>query len=439
MALLIVIALGLQQEETPPATPPPVAPPQEWLETLHGGIRTRFRERWTGDDSDSDWFNSLYLRVGNLEKDLFSASASGRFEADMDGDQSVEGFSSFDSLSDSYKRAVTAQLHTAYLDITHPWPGVRARAGRQVLDEMPEAIPMDGGRASVDVTGKVTLAVFGGLPVNPFESSPAGDWMYGAWVEARPWTRGRALLEYLHLEDENTFGLFRDDLIGLSLEHGEGPWLITGRTTFLESEWRDIKLRGSAGYPEAGLTADVQVYYLFEQQQALSYGLDSFVVFLLPVEPYYQLSLSVSQELSEHFGIDAAVTARELEDPDSEGAYNHEFSRWSATGRSRDWPAKGWSVSVTGDFWQTRSDDFWTAGGAITWQVAETVKVDLASAYTLYTIDALTGEERERVRSISLAVRWKVKPDVTADVRFIAEENDVDAFRTLDFGVRYAF
>jgi hypothetical protein len=439
VAILIAILIGLQQEETPPAPPPPLAPAPDWLESLHGGIRTLYRSRWTGDASDSDLFNSLNLRAGNPDKDLFSGSASGRFQSDLDGDRHVEGFSPFDSLSDSYRRATTGQVHTAYVDITNPWPGVRARAGRQILDELPEALPLDGACASIDVSKEVTLAAFGGRPVNYFESSPEGDRMFGGWIEARPWTRGRARLEYLHLEDENTFGLFRDDLIGLMFEHGEGPWLFNGRATVLESEAHDITLRGSAGYPESGLTVDLKAYYLFEQQQALSYGLDGFAVFLLPIEPYYQFSLGVSQEVSEHFGADIAVTARQLEDPGDEGAYNHEFSRWGATGRSRDWPAKGWSVSITGDFWQTRSDDFWTAGGAVTWEVTESFKADLASSYTLYTIDALTGEERERVRSISVGLKWKAKPGVTADTRFTAEENDVDSFRTVDFGVRYAF
>ena len=439
MAILIAIILGLPQEEPPPAAPPTFAAAPDWLDSLHGTIRTLHRARRIGDASDSDLFNSLNLRAGDPDKDLFSSSASGRFQSDLDGDRRVEGFSPFDSLSDSYRRATTGQVHTAYLDITNPWPGVRARAGRQILEELPEALPMDGGRASLELSKEALVAAFGGRPVNYFESSPSGDWMFGGWIEARPWTRGRARVEYLHLEDENTFGLFRDDLIGLMVEHREDPWLISGRTTFLESEARDITVRGSAAFSESGFTVDVKAYYLFEQQQALSYGLDGFAVFLLPIEPYYQLSLAASQELSGHFGVEGAVTARQLEDADSEGAYNHEFSRWSLTGRSRDWPAKGWSVSATGDFWQTRNDDFWTAGGAVTWEITAGIKADLASAYTLYSIDALTGEERERVRSISLGLRWKVKPDVTADARFTAEENDVDGFRTLDVGVRYAF
>ncbi|HKS15827.1 MAG TPA: hypothetical protein VJU16_00790 [Planctomycetota bacterium] len=436
MAILVALALALQ-ETTPPA-PSPETPPN-WLEFFHGHLRTMHRSRWTSGASDSDLFNFLSIRAGNAEKDLYSGAASGRFQSDLDGDRGADGFSPFDSLSDSYRRATSAQVLTAYIDVTNPWPGVRLRAGRQILDEMPEAVPMDGALASLEASPEVRFAAFGGRPVNYFESSPSGDAMFGGWIEAKPWTRSRARLEYLHLEDENTFGLFKDDLIGLMIEQGEGPWLLSARATILESEARDILLRGSAAYPEAGLTLDLRTYYLFEQQQALSYGLDSFALFLLPVEPYYQFSLGASQELSERFGVDATVVTRRLENADDEGDYNHEFSRWGFTVRSRKWPVEDLSVSVTGDFWQTRDDDFWTAGGAIQWQAAESIRVDLSSSYTLYTIDALTGEERERVRLVSLGIRWKVNPDVTADAKFTAEENDVDGFRTLDVGVRYAF
>jgi len=425
------------QEVPPPAPPPEFAP--EWLNLIHGHYRMQYRSRWTADDVDSDLLNFVSLTWGNPEKDLVSAAASGRFQSDLDGKGSHDGFSPFESLSDSYQRATTAQLHYAYVDLTDPKAGIRARAGRQILDEMPEALPIDGGRISFDVSPGVTVAGFGGLPVNYFESSTEGDFTYGGWIEARPWARGRARLEYLHLEDENTFGLFRDDLIGLSVEHVEGACLFGGRATVLESEARDILLRGSLADAAASLTLDVRAYYLFEQQQAHSYGLDAYVVFLVPVEPYYQFSVAASKELSELFGLDAAISIRQLEDDRDEAAYNHEFTRWSFTARSSKWPTRDLSVSLTGDFWQTQVDDFWTAGGAVTWEIAEHVRAQILSSYSLYSIDGLTGEERERVRSLTLALRWKASDILHADVRFTAEENDIDTFRIFDIGGRYAF
>jgi len=436
VTILVVLAWALQ--EVPPPAPLPEIPPN-WLETLHGQYRLLYRSRWTSDDFDSDLFNFVSATAGDPDKDPWSGAASGRFQSDLDGDTSSEGFSTFDSVSDSYKKAMTAQLHYAYLDFTNPSPGVRVRAGRQILDEMPEALPIDGGRILFEASPQVVIGAFGGLPVNYFESSADGDATYGGWIETRPWTRGRARLEYLHLKDENTFGLFRDDLFGLSVEHGEGDWLIGGRATGLESDARDLLLRGSLTDAAAGLTLDVRAYYLFEQKQAHSYGLDAYVVFLVPVEPYYQLSVAASKELSEVFGLDAAISARQLENESDEADYNHEFARWSLTARSSKWPTKDLSVSLTGDFWQTEDDDFWTAGGAVTWQIAEQVKAVISSSYSLYSIDGLTGEERDRVRSLTVALRWRARDDLYADVRYTAEENDIDTFSIFDIGARYAF
>ena len=253
MTILLAIAVLLQQEEAPPQAPPPVvmdSVPVPWTEQIHGRLRLLNRSRWTDGDSDADLFSSLAIWAGNPEKDMFSASATGRLNQDWDGNRHHDGAYPFDSLSDSYTKATTGQLYTAYLDITNPRPGVRIRAGRQILEELPEAIPMDGARASAEVSPEITVCAFGGAPVNYFESSTTGDWMFGGWIEGKPWTRGRARLEYLHLEDENTFGLFRDDLIGLSLDHGEGPWLLHGRMTVLESDARDILLRATGGEPD---------------------------------------------------------------------------------------------------------------------------------------------------------------------------------------------
>ena len=441
MATVIAILLILQQEEKPPAPPPVVMDsiPVPFIEQVHGRIRLLNRARWTSDDSDSDLFTSVAVWAGDREKDMFSGSATGRLNQDWDGDRHSNGAASFDSLSDSYKKATTGQVYTAYLDVTNPWPGVRARAGRPILEELPEAIPRDGARASYEATPEITIAAFGGQPVNYFESSTQGDWMFGGWIEGRPWSRGRARLEYLHLEDEHTFGLFKDDLIGLSVEHGEGPWILNGRMTILESEARDILVRGSGGEPDAGFTLDARLYYLFEQQQALSYALDGYVVFLVPIEPYYQLTVSASQDLGENFGVDAALSIRQLENESDEADYNHEFSRWSFTGRAKDWPSQGWSLNVTGDFWVASGDDFWTLSGGVAWDINEDVKVDLSSAYSLYMVDAITGEERDRVRLGSLGVRWRLKEGVFADGRFTAEDSEIDDFRTIDVGVRYAF
>ena len=113
MTMLLAIAILFQQEEAPPQAPPPVvmdSVPVPWTEQIHGRLRLLNRSRWMDGDSDADLFSSLAIWAGNPEKDMFSASATGRLNQDWDGNRHHDGSYTLDSLSDSYTKATTGQL-----------------------------------------------------------------------------------------------------------------------------------------------------------------------------------------------------------------------------------------------------------------------------------------------------------------------------------------
>ena len=66
--------------------------------------------------------------------------------------------------------------------------------------------------------------------------------MYGASVEWVPDSarRGRYRAEYLHIRDDNVFGLHKDDLVGFSFDDMLGPVAAYARYTLLEGESRDL-------------------------------------------------------------------------------------------------------------------------------------------------------------------------------------------------------
>lgn len=395
--------------------------------------------RWTGDASDADLYQYLALTWGDPKKDPVTASAGARFAEDLDGERNVNGFHPFDSLDDSYRRGSTGRLYTAYVDFHRPLPGLRVRAGRQFLDEMPEALPLDGALARFEVSPSFSAAGFAGRPVNLFESSPSGDLMYGGALEAHPWRDGRLRFEYLHLKDENAFGLFKDDLFGLSVDQSLGAASVHARYTALEGESRDLTARAAASFPEADLLLQARVNYLFKTQQAFSYPLDPYSLFLLELEPYVQFDVRASKNFGAHFGLDGSVTVRELSEDGDEAPYNHEFVRWNLTPRADGWPIEGISMAVPVDFWDSSRDDFWTVGWDLLWRAHPRLALGAGTSYALYTVDAFTGEERERVRALYGTVRFKLAEGSTLDVRLSLEENDLDTFRTLEVGVRHAF
>lgn len=429
-------ALLLVQD--PPVAPPPgVAeskPP--WMESLHGTVVAKYRARWTDKDADSDLYEYLTLSWGNPERDAIRACASLRFSEDLDGQTDTDGYYVFDSRDDTYQHDATSHLYTAYVDLNL---GFRLRGGRQTLEGIPEAVAMDGGLAQIALHERVSVAAFGGVPVNHFESSPANDLMYGGWIEATPWSRSQLRLEYLHLEDENVFGAFEDDLLGLAAEQGAGPYRLSGRYTWLEDASRDVTGRLTAGFAAWGFLLEAQATYLFERQQALSYAIDPYSLFLIDLEPYVQSSLRASQSLGGGFFLESSATVRELTKKEDEGVYNREFVRWNVTPRANGWPISEISLALSGDYWRSTADDFWTVGGDLSWTLHPAIEAGAGSSYALYSLDLFTGEEHERVRLVYTSLRLRLAEGSFIDARFSIEENDVDRFKMLEVGVRRAF
>ena len=442
--MLRVLAFLLCAQDTP-STPPVVQPPpaesSSFLDPVHGVLRVKYRYRATSGDSDSDLYEIIGVTYGNPDKDIVSAALSARLAEDTDGNRNVQGYYPFTSVDDKYHSFATQRLYSAYLDIRPEDDRILIRAGRQILDEFPEAVPMDGGLYRMRVVPQLALAAFAGLPVNAYEASPSGDVMYGASAEWRPDAagRGRYRVEYLHIRDDNTFGLHKDDLVGFSLEEGSGPFSVYARYTLLEGESRDLVGRVTAGVPDAEFQVQFQGTYVFRQIQALSYPLDPYASILMDLQPYMDLALRASKGFGNLVAIDAAFTARELVRDGVETTYNHEFKRVELAPSLRNWPADGVFLRVAWDYWNSSADDFWTLGGDLSVPLHRDITLSAGTSYALYSVDAFTGEEHERVRLYTLSLRWQTDKASCIEARFTYEVNDIDTFRILEVGFRHAF
>ncbi|HXX92175.1 MAG TPA: hypothetical protein VEN81_00990, partial [Planctomycetota bacterium] len=320
----LVILLCLPQEAPAAAGAPPPGPEPSPFQAVEGSLSMKYRARWIGAVSDSDLFEYLQLRLGDPAKDPFTISSSSRFAEDLDGNHSVAGYSPFTSLDDTYAKRETARLYTLYGDLNQPLPGLLVRGGRQVVEELPEAIPMDGGMVRLAGEGFST-GLFGGVPVNLFESSPPrGNAMYGGWVEVNPWARARIRVEELYIHDQNLFGQFDNNLLGIQLEQGIGSFRAEARYTNLQGENRDVLGSVTGAFPDAGLILHAQATYLFAQQEALALPLDPYATFLMPIEPYVEWAVRASQAIGRLFGVDLAVNQRKFVRGSEDEPYNHE-------------------------------------------------------------------------------------------------------------------
>jgi hypothetical protein len=438
--LALFLSLQERPQDLPPAQAPPPAEARNPLEDVRGNLRVWYRYRRTPSDSDSDFYELLTVTYGNPEKDLVSGALTVRFAEDTDGNQNVQGFYPFTSLEDSYKNPAT-QLYTAYLDLRPDEGRWLIRGGRQILDEFPEAVPMDGGLVRYRLVPQVTVSAFGGVPVNPYESSPQGDVMYGASAEWRPEAEGRARyrIEYMHIRDDNTFGLHRDDLVGFSIDEGYGPLNFFARYTILEGESRDLVGRVTASVPDADFQAQVLGTYVFHQIQALSYPLDPYASFLMDLEPYVDLTARAFKGFGTYFSIDGSFTARELVGSGVETTYNHSFKRAEIAPMLRNWPLEGFTLRVAGDYWNSDVENFWTWGIDLSIPLHRTITLSAGSSYSLYSVDQFTGEEHDRVRLYTVALKWQVNRQSCIEARVTREENSVDTFHIIEMGFRHAF
>lgn len=297
---------------------------------------------------------------------------------------------------------------------------------------------MDGALARYQLHARVAATVFGGIPVNLFEPSPSGDAMYGASVEWVPDSarRGRYRVEYLHIRDENVFGLHKDDLVGFSVDDTLGPIAAYARYTLLEGESRDLVGRLTAPVPDAEFLFQLQATYVFHRIDALSYPLDPYASFLMELQPYLDVSVRASKAFGGAVSLDAAFTSRKLVRNGVETTYNHEFNRVEISPQVR---LDDVSFRVSADFWNSTDDDFWTVSGDVSWSVHRDILLSAGSSYALYSIDAFTGEEHDRVRTYYLGLRWTVSRGSAIDARFMLEDSAVGTFRVLEFGFRHAF
>jgi hypothetical protein len=435
---LVAVLLCSQEVSPPPQGELPKADSSSFLEPLHGTLRMKYRYRATSGDSDSDLYEILTLTYGDPEKDRVSAALSARLAEDLDGNRNIQGFYPFTSLDDARRSFATQRLYTAYVDFHAAGREWSLRAGRQVLDEIPEAVSMDGALVRYQVHSRVTLSAFGGLPVNLYESSPSGDAMYGAsaeWVPD-PGRRARYRMEYLHIRDDNVFGLHKDDLIAWGIDDAVGPIQVHARYAMLEGESRDLVGRLTAAVPDAEFLFQFQGTYVFHRIEALSYALDPYASFLMELQPYLDLSVRASKSFGAVVSLDAAFTSRQLVRNGVETTYNHEFKRVEISPMAR---LDAFTVRASADYWNSPGNNFWTLSGDVSWSLHRDIVLSAGSSYALYSIDSFTGEERERVRTYSIGLKWSVSRGSSIDARFTLEDGSAGTFRVLEFGFRHAF
>src|SRR6185503_7488473 len=123
LGLVAATAPTSAQEDSSKSKDPPVS----------GLLLTRYRARWTSDESDQDLFTTLDLTFTGADR-RWSGAVLARAAYDLDGRADPD--SDFFGLLDTYDHRLEAQLFHAYIDLASDSLSV-LRLGRQPLYETP--------------------------------------------------------------------------------------------------------------------------------------------------------------------------------------------------------------------------------------------------------------------------------------------------------------
>ncbi len=399
---------------------------------LSGWFSLQYRLRRTSSTTDQDLFGLLGADWRDAERDPLSLHLVTRSSWDVDGRQDRNGGYAFDSLADSYDHAFVAHL-------LEGWAGGRVgsigdwRAGRFYLEDTPVTTYMDGARLATAAAGplKARIGGYGGLPTHLYESSARDDRIYGAFAEARGWTKGRTRFDWMHVDDELRASDREDDLLALSQWQQLGEQVdLFGRFTWIASESRDLTLR--AGYRDVPTALRVQLawYELFHEQTDLSYEFDPFSVVAFDYLPYRQASLVIGKGLGDHFDLAAGVDVRRLNDGDLERAFNHEFERYYVVPSVTGWPSEGTSASATFELWDADTERYRTIGADLDQEIAKGLSVGAFTSFSLYRYDLYQARELDRVRSWGTRLDWHATSRLRLRLDWTFEDDRFDRYQT---------
>jgi hypothetical protein len=243
----------------------------------------------------------------------------------------------------------------------------------------------------------------------------------------------------VHIVDETTTSDHEDDLIGVGVFHDAGERLRwDARYSALDGENRDVAFGAGWLDPANDLTVQVNFYRLLEEQKSLALELDPFFETLMTLEPFDQTRVSASKGFGEHVRTLAGVDFRRVLDAGDVGPFNHDFDRVFGTLTLPQALPGELTLSLTAESWSDDQSDFRTWGADLSraWQ---DVDASVGSYYALFKFDPFNGSERDDVRTYYALVRWHVTHDHTLQLRYEHEEQDIDDFDSLRWGVTWRF
>jgi hypothetical protein len=407
---------------------------------IHGLLVSRYEGRFTGGVHDHDLVETLSLELGDKTKNPVTGFVMAEGLADLDGNGSDPN-GTFHSLADTYDGAVTARLYHAYADLHVSETFETLRVGRQMIVDTPVTVYFDGARVETKELGKqrFRFGAYGGIPVETYAPG-AGEEMLGFYGETRPWRGGRIRADWIHSADEGSFGARENDLFGIGGSQSFGKSLrFDLEHTRLESEARDLRVRGTYYAEDSDLVLQASFFELLQTQKDFAVPFDPFYATLLDLFPYTEVGFLASKSLGPHFDVQTGLDLRRVTDAQDVGTYNHDFDRFFATTDVRGLLPASLDLSLTGEVWDSTTNHVETYGAGLTRKFGATLEAGVGTYYAMYKYDLFQQRELDDVRTWYLSFDWKRSVSVRFDLRYEFEDDPDAEYHSVRLGATWRF
>lgn len=402
---------------------------------VHGTLATRYRGRVSGGQQDHDLTQVVSVDVGDARSADVTYHVSGLVDADLDGRPS-DGADLFAGIDDTTDQRVRSSLQHAYAE-WHAIDGLESlRLGRQRDYLTPEFAWFDGARLVTREAGDARWqgGAYGGVPVQPHEPSSRGDRIVGAFVQQRPWSSARLRLDWMHVEDERLGRDHENDLVELGLWQHLGERVrLEGHASRLDGEPREVRFGGSYVDPQGELVVDLSYVELQRAQVELAVPFDPFFATLQELFPYRQARASVSKGLPLGVDLSGGYDVRRVDDEGDVGDFNRDFEHGFVTLALSELLPDELLLSLTGERWNSQGNDIDTWGADLSRPFGEQSRASVGSYFSLFKYDLFSDSERERVRTLYVALRTVLDGGAVLSARYEFEhqtERDFHALRT---------
>ncbi len=407
---------------------------------LHIRTKTQYRVQWSNppntemvpnDSSDQDFEEQVGVDWDWAEKGV-TLNFLGRYRKDLDG--TPEGSIFQDYIDTCGKERQQFLVYYGYLDFQELIPNYEVRIGRQYVYGV-ENVQLDGLWLRGDHAFGLdwfSFEAYGGMPSQPY-ANLRKDGIGGFNLEFYPI---RDLIFHIDTSfyKENSWELYSDWRPYPNLK-------LTAHGAFINNHARYAYFNAVGDIEKTGTTVGLKVYRNFEIEYASDFifdwqspekdlGKDIKDLYLAREQAYYQVTLSISQQIPTQEGLAffSRLSFRKLASSRDEDLYNTDFTSWTAGININEWlHLEGFHCSFGVTKWWENRDEFYEANSLSFFaDIRQELfnNWEISGGYYFKTEDVNSMIENEAANNYYAAVRYFMNEHQWAELKYEYERDD---------------